>query len=404
MMSKILLEINMANYGSTGRIMLSIAKVASESGYDTFVACANYRVNKQNKLSNQIFIGNYFERNIEILLDKKLGIDSILNYFGTKKFLKTIDKINPDLIHLHNLPGGYINIELLFNYIKKKKVPVVWTLHDCWAFTGHCPYFDYSECNNWVSGCGNCKNLFCYPRMDYDGTKLMWAKKNRIFNGVNSLTIVTPSDWLKRLVEKSFLNHYCVKVINNGINHNIFKPTYNIDLKNRFEGRYVILGVALEWGKRKGLDYFCRLASDLDEEYQIILVGTDDVIDRELPSNIVSIHRTNSQKELAEYYTISTVFVNPTREDNFPTVNIEALACGTPVVCFNSGGTAEIIDDSCGIAVETGDYEGLLSSIIKIKDTNCFSKDSCIARSKLFQERLKFNEYVELYNEVLWRN
>ena len=221
---------------------------------------------------------------------------------------------------------------MLFKYIKKNNIPTVWTLHDCWPFTGKCPYFTIVKCEKWKNGCYKCPQYKDYPKTLYDNTKQMWKLKKKWFTGVHNLTIVTPSEWLAKLVHESYLKEYPVKIINNGIDLNLFRPSE----KNRTDvvkkikkQKYIVLGVAFDWGFRKGLDIFIKLTDILPtDKYQIVLVGTSSIIDKELPKSIISVHRTQNQEELVELYTLADVFAMPTREENFPTVNLEALACG----------------------------------------------------------------------------
>lgn len=216
------------------------------------------------------------------------------------------------------------------------------------------------------------------------------------------MTIVTPSKWLAGLVKESYLKDYPVKVINNGIDLNIFKPTES-DFRKKYglENKYIVLGVAFGWGKRKGLDVFCELAKRLDsEKYQIVLVGTDDGIDELLPNNIISIHRTQNQTQLAEIYTAADVFANPTREENYPTVNMESIACGTPLVTFNTGGSPEIIDETCGTAVPKDDINAMCNEIIRVCETQPYSKVSCLKKAKGFNKNEKFEQYARLYSKL----
>ena len=225
--------------------------------------------------------------------------------------------------------------------------------------------------------------------------------KKELFSGLD-LTIITPSEWLAGLVKESFLKDYPVKVIHNGIDLSIFKPTES-DFRAKYncEDKFILLGVAFGWGKRKGLDVFIELSKRLDERFQIVLVGTDENVDKQLPNNIISIHRTQNQKELAEIYTAADLFVNPTREENFPTVNIEALACGTPILTFKTGGSPEILDETCGCVVGKDDVEGLHGEINRIYTEKSFSKEACLARAAKFDMNDKFEEYVDLYNDIL---
>lgn len=281
---------------------------------------------------------------------------------------------------------------------------MIWTLHDCWSFTGHCPYFDIAHCDKWKTGCHNCPQYREYPQSLFDNSKFMWKLKKKWFTGVENMTIVTPSQWLADLVKQSYLKDYPVKVINNGIDLSVFKPA-DSDFREKYHisaDKEILLGVAFGWGKRKGLDVFLELDKRLDaEKYQIVLVGTDDAVDKQLPENIISIHRTQNQQELAEIYSAADLFVNPTREENYPTVNMESIACGTPVLTFNTGGSPEIPDDTCGAVVPCDDVDAMEREIVRICRDKPFTKEVCLARAKAFDMNDRFEEYVELYKEVL---
>lgn len=394
--------INSCNFGSTGNIMLEIAETAENGGYTAAVCYPQSRDNSRKQKEKDFIIGTRFSRNIHLMLAEITGLNGCFSYFSTLKLLKKLDKLKPDIIHLHNLHNCYINLSLLFKYIKKHNIKTVWTLHDCWAFTGHCPHFDMIGCDKWKTGCYSCPQYKEYPKSLFDNSKYMYRLKKKWFTDIKDMTIVTPSEWLASLVKESYLKDYPVKVINNGIDLNVFKPTES-DFREKYalENKYIVLGVAFGWGKRKGLDVFIELAKRLDKgKYKIVLVGTDDNIDKLLPDNIISIHRTQNQTELAEIYTAADVFANPTREENYPTVNMEALACGTPVVTFNTGGSPEMLDETCGAAVAKDDNDAMYNEIIRICEAKPYSMEACIKKAKGFDKNEKFGEYIRLY-EVL---
>lgn len=394
--------INSCNFGSTGNIMLEIAETAENGGYTATVCYPQSRDNSRKQKEKDFIIGTRFSRNIHLMLAEITGLNGCFSYFSTMKLLKKLDKLKPDIIHLHNLHNCYINLSLLFKYIKKHNIKTVWTLHDCWAFTGHCPHFDMIGCDKWKTGCYSCPQYKEYPKSLFDNSKIMYRLKRKWFSGVKNMTIVTPSEWLASLVKESYLKDYPVKVINNGIDLNVFKPTES-DFREKYAlgNKYIVLGVAFGWGKRKGLDVFIELAKRLDKgKYKIVLVGTDDNIDKLLPDNIISIHRTQNQTELAEIYTAADVFANPTREENYPTVNMESVACGTPVVTFNTGGSPEMLDETCGAAVAKDDNDAMYNEIIRICEAKPYSLEACIKKAKGFDKNEKFGEYIRLY-EVL---
>ena len=394
-------QINSGVDGSTGKIMLSIAEVAKDNGMQTFCASAILKSNKGKKEGDYYRIGNYYSRCLSVLLGRITGKNGCFAYNSTKKLIKKLEEFSPDIIHFHNLHDSYVNVPMLFEYVKSKGVKVVWTLHDCWAFTGHCAHYDMIGCDKWQTECKECKTYRSYPKSYVDTSKTMFTLKQKWFKGVEDLIIVTPSRWLKEQVEKSFLKDYPIKVINNGIDLSVFKPTESNFRENyMLQDKSIILGVAFGWGKRKGLDVFVELSKRLGDEFKVVLVGVDEKTKQSLPTNILALERTNGQKELAEIYSSADVFVIPTREDTFPTVNIEALACGTPVVTFKTGGSPEILDESCGSIVEKEDVEGLINEIKDIVLTGKFSRENCVKRASAFNKNDKFAEYVQLYRDL----
>ncbi len=392
----VLAEINSVGFGSTGKIMLQVADLARKNGAEAY--CFVPRTKKQKQIEGITYFGNIYSR----ILSNKLSLYAFAGrtaFYDTLDLLKMLDKIKPDIIHLHNLHKEVVNLPMIFNYIKKRNIRVFWTLHDCWSFTGHCPHFEVAKCDKWKTGCYKCIQYHLYPQSKVDQSKRLWKLKKKWFTGVKNMTIVTPSDWLANLVKQSYLSEYPVKVINNGIDLSIFKPTES-DFRQRYgiEDKYVVLGVAFGWGERKGLDVFKELAARLDGKYQFVLVGTDDNVDKQLPENIISIHRTLNQIELAEIYTAADVFFNPTREEVLGMVNVEALACGTPVVTFNTGGSPECIDETCGIVIPKNDIDAAERAIVSVCDgENKFNSEMCIKRAQKFDMNEKFSEYIKLY-------
>lgn len=396
-----LVEINAVHYGSTGKIMLHIANWIRENGGESYTF-SEFR-NVTPPVSHKYF-GSTFENLLHRAYSVFTGISGTGSSFGTRQLLRQLNEIKPDILHLHNLHGWYINLPMLFAYIKKNHIKAVWTLHDCWAFTAQCSYFTIEKCEKWKTGCYSCPRYRIYPYTFVDRTKAMWNLKKEWFSGVEDLTIVTPSQWLGDLVKQSFLKEYPVRVIYNGIDPNVFCPR-NSDFREKYSipaNKAILLGVAFGWRNQKGLDVFIDLAKSLDRaQYQIVLVGTDDKVDKLLPDNVISIHKTHDQQELAEIYTAADLFVNPTREEVLGMVNIEALACGTPVVTFRTGGSSEIPDEHSGSVVPYNDTEALRKEIIRICSEHPYTKVACIKRSGAFHYRQKYEEYIQLYQDVL---
>lgn len=398
-----IVQINGGAKGSTGKIMMGIAEVARAQGHEVMCASPITTTNRDaGEDCGYYRIGTFNSRRVNVALARITGFNGCFAWLETYKLLKKIDEFKPDIIHLHNLHDSYINLSMLFSYIKKHNVPTVWTLHDCWAFTGQCPHFTIVKCDKWKAGCHNCPQYKEYPASLYDNTKKMWQLKKKWFTGVKNMTIVTPSRWLARLAQESYLKGYSIRVINNGIDLNVFKPTQS-NFRERYEipaDKHIILGVSFAWGYRKGLDCFVEMAEKLGEQYQIVLVGTDDEIDKNLPHNIISIHRTQNQKELAEVYSAADVFVMPTREENYPTVNMEAIACGTPVVTFDTGGCAETVDTSTGIIVSVNEIDKLIEAIDVISQEQ-INPEVCKKKARNYSQDLKYMEYLELYSHVI---
>lgn len=398
-------QINMTYRGSTGKIMLQIADTARNEGNEvnTYAPIVFSRAEKVKPLiaPHHYTWGTQMESAFHYYAGSLTGRNGYFSGKGTRRLIRALKRFQPDIIHLHNLHGFCVNFPLLFQYIKKNKIRVVWTLHDCWTFTGHCPYFTMSGCDKWQTGCYGCDQYRRYPKSYVDDSKRMYQQKKKWFTGVENMMLVTPSQWLAELVRKSFMKDYPLQVVHNGVDLNIFQPTLsNVKMKYGIPNdTYIVLGVAFDWGKRKGLDVFVELSERLDSrKYQIVLVGTDDKTDKQLPKNIISIHRTDNQKELSQIYTAADVFVNPTREENYPTVNMEAIACATPVITFRTGGSPEIVDERCGTVVDCDDIDSLEREICRVCETKPYSEAMCLNRARAFDEKICFSKYLELYN------
>ena len=397
-------QINMLHNGSTGRIMLQVAQRARENGHQvkTF-SSPSFSFQGPEKLPQfpeHSYFGSYFSRGIHTIAGIITGGNGFFSVCATAKLIRQLKAFSPELIHLHNLHQFVLNLPMLFRYIKKSGVKVVWTLHDCWSFTGHCAYFDYAGCDKWKTGCHNCPQQWEYPKSYVDNSSWMYRYKKKWFTGIEDMTIVTPSQWLANLVRQSFLKEYPVQVINNGIDLNIFKPAES-DYRRKLgcEDKFMVLGVAFDWGQRKGLDVMSQLAQRLGSDYQIVLVGTNDAVDAQLPENVISIHQTDNQAQLAQLYTAADLFVNPTREDNYPTVHMEALACGTPVLTFAVGGSMEMLSEDCGTGVARDDVDALEQQIRRVRAERPFTREACLQRARRFDMNDCFDEYVALYNE-----
>lgn len=396
-----ILQINSYNFGSTGNIMVGIAETARRRGYECMTACPDGRSMRVRQLEDHLYIGNRIGRNLHIKLAEITGLNGCFSILDTWMFLRKVEKIQPDVIHLHNLHNCYINLPMLFHFLERNHIPTVWTLHDCWAFTGKCPHFDMIGCARWKDGCYDCPQLAQYPAASVDKTRQMWKRKKRWFTLPQNMTIVTPSQWLGDFVKQSFLGGHRVSVIPNGTDLSVFQPTSSdFRRKHGLEGKFILLGVAFEWDRRKGLDVFEALSHRLDDRFQLVLVGVSDETAKKLPSNIISIPRTRNPGELAEIYTAADLFVNPTREETLGMVNVEALACGTPVVTFRTGGSPEPLNQECGCVVDKDNVDALEREIIRICTEKPYTKADCRKAAAQYDKQDRFAQYCALYEEM----
>lgn len=380
--------------GSTGKICVGISELLTEKGVENYIICS-----RSNGYPLGIECANNYYTKLQAFKAKVLGNYGFNSVIETKKIIAELEKIKPDIVNLHNIHGHDCNLAMLFKYFKKNNIKLIWTFHDCWAFTGYCMYFDMVHCDKWKTECHDCPQRHAYSFF-FDKSKKLFNRKKELFSGLD-LTIVTPSQWLADLVKQSFLKDYPVEVINNGIDLGVFKPTESdFRKKHGIEDKKIILDVAFGWDARKGIDVFLELDKRLPDDYKIVLVGTNDETDKRLPESIISIHRTQNQQELAEIYSTADVFVNPTREDNYPTVNMESIACGTPVITFKTGGSPEMVDGDTGSVVECDDIDALEREIIRICEDKPYSKENCIARAQQFDKKERFREYINLYERV----
>ena len=382
-----------ASSGSTGKITLAVSRLLDEKGVENYILYSQ----GVGEMQNAIRFTSHTEGRVQALYSRVFGNYGFNAAAATKRLIKELERISPDIVHLHNLHSHDIHIGKLFRYFKEKKIKLYWTFHDCWAFTGYCPYFDLAACDKWQTSCQKCPQRKQFSWF-FDRSHTLYRRKKELFSGLD-LTIITPSKWLAELVSQSFLSEYPVKVINNGIDIELFSPKESsFREKYKIGNRFMILGVAFGWGRRKGLDVFKTLAELPSDRFQVVLVGTNDAVDAELPQNIISIHRTENQKELAEIYSAADLFVNPTREENYPTVNMESIACGTPVLTFHTGGSAEMLDETCGRVVERNDTQGMVDAVLAIERDRPFSQKDCLAKAKDYDASKRFEEYVKLYD------
>lgn len=403
-MKKVLIINVTANSGSTGRIAENIGRTAIINGYDSYFAYGRIARDSQCKL---VRIGSDMDIKLHGLQSRIFDNHGFASTKATQMFVEEIKRIKPDIINIHNIHGYYLNVEVLFEYLARTDIPVVWTLHDCWPFTGHCSYFDRYHCEKWKTGCYHCPNSKGYPKSLFlDRSKSNYARKKELFNKPKNITFVAVCNWMANNVKASFLGGYPVETIYNGVDVETFRPRIEgleglrakLGIK---EDAKVVLGVASTWDKRKGLDDFVKLRTKMNDAFTIVLVGLSDKQILSLPQGIIGIKRTESIDQLAELYSLADVFVNPTYVDNFPTTNIEALACGTPVVTYSTGGSPEAIDDKTGMVVKQGELTLLQTAVEYVAHHKPDYTIACRERAvRCFDKRDRFNEYVRLFNKL----
>ena len=384
--------------GSTGKIAVAISELLDSKQIENYIF---YSGNHKCSFKNAIQINGRINIRFHQILSWLFGNQGLHSSLSTKRMIRKIKRINPDIIQLHNIHGYYLDFRILFKFLANFSGKVYWTLHDCWSFTGHCTHFAYSKCNKWMVCCDKCPQKKEYPySLIFDRSKYLFKLKKHYFSSVKKMELISPSNWLASLLKESFLRFKTVHVINNGVDLNVFYPRNTKNILNKYpklNKKFVILGVSSVWHRKKGLDTFISLSKYLSEDYQIVLVGGDDSLKANLPNNIIHIVRTLNQDELAELYSIADVFLNPTLEDTFPTVNMESISCGTPVITFPSCGSPEIVKNGCGTILKDYSISSLLNVIYKYKETNYKKKCACLLHRNTFDKNISFNKYVDLY-------
>lgn len=403
-MLKLLQIVVEGNTGSTGTIAESIGKLVMQKGWQSFIAHGRF---PRSSASNIIRIGSDFDVIMHGISTRLFDRHGLGSKSATQMLIRRIRDIKPNIIHLHHLHGYYINIRVLFDFLHIARIPVVWTFHDCWSFTGHCAHFDYIGCQKWKTECNNCPQKTGYPAsLLVDRSRLNFIEKKQLFTSVQSMVLVPVSIWMENLVKESFFKDSIIKTIHNGIDIEVFKPLDNTNIikaKYGINGKFLILGVASPWGKRKGLADFIELSKYLKTDEVILLVGLNEKEIKNLPDNIIGLKKTENKQQLVELYSSADLFVNPTWEDNFPTTNIEALACGTPLVTYNTGGSIEAVTPETGYVVEKGSILGFVDVIKKVKEKGKlnYSKE-CRRRAEFnFSKDIQFSKYLELYDSLL---
>lgn len=393
---------------STGRIMQEIGELAMQHGWESYIAYSYGRDGIKPCKSHLVPVGNRWSVVWHGIVTRLFDRHGLSSDEATRGFIRQIEELNPDIIHIHNIHGYFLNYRILFEFLSRYGKPVIWTVHDCWLYTGHCYYYSYIGCNKWQIGCRHCPQKKEFPTSWLlDRSERNFLDKKAAFTSMpkERLTIVPVSEWIKGEMEHSFLKGYDMRVIHNGINLEVFNIYDTGEVKNRYQlgGKHILLGVASIWSREKGLDDFIELAAMLDKDETLVLVGVDAALQKRLPHNIIGIKRTENIRQLAELYAAADVFVNPTWQDNYPTVNLEAIACGTPVVTYRTGGSIEAVTEHTGFVVEQGDVTGVLEAVRKIEKAGKTSyqqpcRDYALAH---FNKEERYADYLRLYDELI---
>lgn len=394
-MSKTLLQINVsANWGSTGKIAESIGLASIRHGWESYIAYGRYCNPSQSHL---IKIGTKSDTYLHYVHQRIFDDEGLCSKNATRQLIKTIKDLGPDIVQLHNIHDHYLNYRLLFEYLNRTDIKVVWTFHDCWAFTGHCFHFVTKKCKRWKTQCYGCPLQHEYPKTLLDHSDENFSLKKNLFTKNKNLTIVACSEWMAHFVRESFLQDKPLYVIHNGVDLDIFKAKPNEKVQKIFK----VLAVSNVWNKDKGIDDILTLRNLLPEDYTMTIVGLNEKQLKKLPLGIKGIQRTQNVQELVKLYSEADVLINPTYADTFPTVNLEALACGTPVITYRTGGSPEAIDERTGVVVEQGDVNGLVEAIYRMKEDPLSSADCRKRAEECFDKDKCFEKYVQLYEKLI---
>jgi len=405
-MSIVLLQINVdANNGSNGSIARDIGTIALSKGWDSYIAYGRSSIPCDSQL---IRIGNVFDIRLHGLLTRLFDIHGLGSIIVTKRFIKKVKKIKPDIIHLHNIHGYYLNYKILFEYLKENSIPIVWTFHDCWPFTGHCGHFVKYKCAKWKTECNNCPAVHDYPASwFFDRSTQCYNLKKRLFTGLESIHIATVSQWLQGLAQQSYFKKYPIHIIYDGIDVDSFcYRESNLRKQYNIENKVVVLSAAASWSRSKGWNDYIKLSGKMPDNYIIMLLGVNNEMIKKLPANIIGVPRVEDKKVLAEYYSMADVLLNLSYQETFGMTTAEAMACGTPGISYNVTACPELITKETGLVVDAGNLSQVLSAINKIVK-NGKEKYSAACRKRVV-ENFNYKEvnkkYFEIYNEILIRN
>lgn len=406
---KTLLQINpvLRVSTSTGRIMQEIGELAIQKGWKSYIAYSRGRDGVKPCCSELLPVGSKASVAWHGVMTRLFDRHGLASNGATRELVQEIEKIGPDVIHIHNIHGYFLNYRILFDYLSRCGVPVVWTIHDCWLYTGHCYYYSFAQCDKWKRGCGQCPQKKDFPASFFaDRSARNFADKCRAFTSMphDMLTIVPVSEWIRGEMQYSFLKDYNFRVIHNGINTEVFNVYETDAVRSRYDlqGKHILLGVASIWSREKGLDDFIELAGLLNADERIVLVGIKPEEKKRLPENVIGIARTENIRQLAELYAAADAFINPTWQDNYPTVNLEAIACGTPVVTYRTGGSVEAVTEKTGYIVEQGDVKGLMQAVRRIERQGKEAYREVCREYALahFRKEERYADYFDLYEAV----
>lgn len=397
---------------STGRIMEEIGDMMMASGWECYAAYSRGRDGLLPTRMIPLPVGNVISTALHGLSTRLFDRHGLASTWATHRFVEQLKDIKPDIVHIHNIHGYFLNYDVLFRYLSESGVKVVWTVHDCWLYTGHCYYYSAVDCHKWKSGCGQCPQRMRFPKsFMIDRSARNFSDKKKAFTSMprENMVIVPVSQWMRGEMSESFLKDYPFRVIHNGIDLDLFSPRDTVPVMQKYHlsgYRTIILGLASIWLREKGLYDFIEMAKRLRPDEKIVLVGVDDKTKRLLPSNVLAIKRTDNVHELAALYSAATTFVNPTWQDNYPTVNLEALACGTPVVTYRTGGSPESLTLETGRIVEQGDVKGLLGNVRELAELPRKELGMKCRRHALanFSKHDRYADYLSLYNNMLKGN
>ena len=354
-----------SSVGSTGKIVSQLSEVMNSQGIENYIISAGYR--ETSKKENVFFCSSYIGVRMHQLLGNLLGDTGFHSFFATKKAISILKKIQPDIVHLHNIYSYFINVEMLLKFLKKQNIKTVWTIHDFWPITGHCTHFEAAGCYRWGEGCGHCSQLknFPYSRF-FDRTTALLNKKKNIYEGWDALHLATVSKWVANYLPKSILGGKEIRVIPNGIDTNTFKQIFK-ERPIEFKDKFIILSVAMSWGKNKGLDDLITLSEKLSDDELIVIIGLPEDKIEELPQNIIGLTKTKNSSELCDFYNMADVYVTASIEETMGLTVVEAMSCGTPAVVYNKTALPELIADVCGYVCDEKTVDALYSNICEVR-------------------------------------